>query len=161
MSIESITNFIQVSGRVASSGQPEERQFKEIALAGYKVVVNLAMANSENAIPEEGNMVAALKMTYIHIPVPFNAPDVDHLKNFIKIMNAISNQKVWVHCVVNYRVSAFLYQYQRLIHGDTAEVARKVMLPTWEPNEVWLNFLAISGDQVNINAEYNNDKKCK
>jgi len=148
MSIEAVTNFIQVSGLLASSGQPEDDQFKDIASAGYEVVVNLAMANSENAIPEEGNIVTALNMTYVHIPVPFEAPAVSHLKSFINVMDAIADKKVWVHCVVNYRVSAFLYQYQRLVHGATPETARKVMLSTWEPNEVWQRFMEITSEQV-------------
>jgi hypothetical protein len=37
-------------------------------------VINLAMPNSENAIPEEGYIVTARSMTYVHIPVPFDAP---------------------------------------------------------------------------------------
>jgi len=43
MSIEAITNYIKVSDRIASSGQPEEHQFKSIAEAKYQVVINLAM----------------------------------------------------------------------------------------------------------------------
>ena len=39
MPLEHILNFIQVSDRIASSGQPDEAQFKEIAVAGYEVVV--------------------------------------------------------------------------------------------------------------------------
>ena len=52
MSIEAMTNHIQVSDRIASSGQPEDHQFKTIAQAKYQVVINLAMPNSGNAIPE-------------------------------------------------------------------------------------------------------------
>ena len=67
MSIEDITNFIQVSNQIASSGQPDEHQFKMIAEGKYQVVINLAMPNSDGAIPEEGNIVTAHKMIYIHI----------------------------------------------------------------------------------------------
>jgi protein tyrosine phosphatase (PTP) superfamily phosphohydrolase (DUF442 family) len=148
MSIDEIRNYIQVSDRIASSGQPEDHQFKDIADAGYKVVINLAMPNSESAIPEEGNIVTSLKMTYVHIPVPFDAPDIVHLRDFIKVMHALSHQKVWIHCVANYRVSAFLYQYFRLVHGAQPEEARKVMLASWEPNEIWQKFLALSDEEV-------------
>ncbi len=148
MCIEDITNYIQVSDRIASSGQPNDHQFKNIADAKYQVVINLAMPNSDNAIPEEGNIVTAHKMAYVHIPVPFDAPNVDHLRKFIKVMAAFSDEKVWAHCVVNYRVSAFLYQYQRLVHGATPEQARKVMLPSWQPNDVWQRFMAISLEEI-------------
>jgi len=127
MSLDAITNHRRVSDRIAASGQPEEHQFKAIAKAGYQVVINLAMPNSENAIREEGNIVTAHKMTYVHIPVPFDAPDATHLRTFINTMDAFARQKVWVHCVLNYRVSAFLFQYRRLAcnaakSGNTARI---------------------------------------
>ena len=148
MSIEDITNYMQVSDRIASSGQPEEHQFKSIAHANYQVVINLAMPDSDYALPEEGNIVTAHKMIYVHLPVPFDSPSVDHLRSFIKIMLAFPIQKIWVHCVVNYRVSAFLFQYQRLVNGATKSEAMKVMLPSWQPDDVWKNFMALSNDDV-------------
>ena len=148
MSIEDIYNYIQVSARIASSGQPEDHQFKDIAEAGFEAVINLAMPNSDKAIPEEGNIVTSLKMTYVHIPVPFEAPGVSHLREFIKVMDAFSHRKVWVHCVFNYRVSAFLYQYERLVHGVQPQEAKKVMLPSWEPNDIWQGFMALSDGEV-------------
>lgn len=97
MGIEKITNFLQISDRIASSGQPEEHQFKNIADANYQVIINLAMPDSDNAAPEEGNIVTANKMTYAHIPVPFDAPNVNHLRMFIKIPSPFSKQRVLVH----------------------------------------------------------------
>ena len=143
MGMDDITNYLQISDRIASSGQPEEHQFKDIAKANYQAVINLAMPNSENAIPEEGNIVTAHKMVYVHIPVPFDAPTVEHVRQFIKIMNVFSEQKVWVHCALNYRVSAFLYHYQRL-QGATDEQASCAILPSWQPNEVWQRFMTLS-----------------
>jgi protein tyrosine phosphatase (PTP) superfamily phosphohydrolase (DUF442 family) len=153
MSIKKITNYIQVSKCIASSGQPTSEQFKDIAQNNYQVVINLAMPNSDQAIVEEGNIVAALDMVYIHIPVPFDAPTKNHLHKFIGIMEVFSSQKIWVHCVVNYRASAFLYQYQRLICGITSDDAKKIMLPSWKPNEVWQNFLEISNSDFKVNTK--------
>jgi protein tyrosine phosphatase (PTP) superfamily phosphohydrolase (DUF442 family) len=141
MGIEEIINYIRVSDRIASSGQPDEHQFRDIADAGYQVVLNLAMPNSDNAIPEEGNIVSAHEMVYVHIPVPFDSPNIDHLRMFIRVMNAFSDQRIWIHCVVNHRVSAFLYQYLRLVQGVTQAEAREVMLPTWKPDKVWQDFM--------------------
>ncbi|MES9942780.1 MAG: protein tyrosine phosphatase family protein [Candidatus Thiodiazotropha sp. 6PLUC2] len=143
MAIEDITNYIRVSERIASSGQPEEKQFKDIAQAGYQLVINLAMPNSDNAIPEEGYIVTARKMSYVHIPVPFDVPDIEHLRTFINIMESFSDKKIWIHCVVNKRVSAFLYQYYKSVHGYTHDQACRVMLPSWRPNDVWQQFMAL------------------
>ncbi|MCG8427713.1 MAG: protein tyrosine phosphatase family protein [Chromatiales bacterium] len=148
MSVESILNFIQVTDRLASSGQPEDGQFKLIAEAGYEVVINLAMPNSDNAIPEEGYLVTARKMRYIHIPVPFEAPNAGHLRDFIGVMDGLSRHKVWVHCVLNYRVSAFLYQYHRLMQGWSDEQAKGIMLHSWQPNQVWRDFMSLTADAI-------------
>ncbi|MCU7929728.1 MAG: protein tyrosine phosphatase family protein [Candidatus Thiodiazotropha sp. (ex Codakia rugifera)] len=145
-----ITNYILISDRIASSGQPEAHQFKLIAAAKYQVVINLAMPNSDHAVPDEGNIVTAHNMIYLHIPVPFDKPSVEHLKLFFKAMDLFKDRKIWVHCVVNYRVSAFLYQYRRLVQGSTHDEAKKVMLPAWEPNTIWQQFMALTVDELNV-----------
>lgn len=132
---------MQVSADIASSGQPTEEQFKFIAQQHYNVVINLAMPDSTNAIAEEGSIVAALGLHYEHIPVPFNAPASHHLKTFFDTMEAYVGQKIWVHCALNYRASAFLYLYQRCVKGNTHEQAKTVMLPTWKPDKVWSEFM--------------------
>jgi protein tyrosine phosphatase (PTP) superfamily phosphohydrolase (DUF442 family) len=144
MPLEDITNYIRVSDRIASSGQPKEHEFKDIAQAGFEVVINLAMPNSDNAIPEEGYIVTARKMHYIHIPVPFEAPQPEHIKDFIAVMDGFEQKKVWVHCVVNHRVSAFLFLYMRLVKNATREEASRVVLKSWKPNPVWADFMELS-----------------
>ncbi|MET0106548.1 MAG: protein tyrosine phosphatase family protein [Sedimenticola sp.] len=150
MSIEDITNYKAVSETLASSGQPEEMQFKDIAQAGFEVVINLAMPNSDNAIPEEGYIVTARKMMYVHLPVPFEAPTVEHLKSFFALLEALEGKKCWVHCVVNYRVSAFMYQYFRLVHKVSAEDAKKVIIAEWKPDQVWREFMALDERDVGL-----------
>ncbi len=148
MSLEEIANYREISERLASSGQPDEMQFKEIAAAGFEVVINLSMPNSDNAIPEEGYIVTARKMAYVHLAVPFEAPTVEHLRSFFALMQAFESKKCWVHCVVNYRVSAFLYQYFRLVRRVDEEQARKVVLEEWKPNAVWREFMDLEAKDV-------------
>lgn len=138
-----IINYMKVTNDIASSGQPVDFEFAAIARAGYDVVINLALPSSENAIPTEGYMVASNGMSYINIPVPFDAPTNFHLQSFIKIMDAFSDKKIWVHCVKNYRASAFLYHYLRISQGLLSIEAQKAILPTWEPNEVWQQFMKL------------------
>ena len=148
MNLAHILNYRRISDRIASSGQPEEHQFKYIAAAGYRAVINLAMPNSDNAIPEEGNIVTALQLLYVHIPVPFDAPGRFHLRTFFGVMEAFRDHRVWLHCVVNHRVSGFLYLYRRLVEGVNAEEAKAVMLPTWKPDDVWQEFMRVSQDEI-------------
>ena len=144
MTLENINNFIQVSENIASSGQPTRSQFQLIAEASYTTVINLAMPNSDRTIADEGHIVTTNGMNYIHIPVPFEAPTIDHLRYFMNCLKDLSNEKVWIHCVVNKRVSAFLYNYFRLHLGKSESEAKKVMLPNWQPNQVWQKFMAIA-----------------
>ena len=150
MSIEEITNYRRVSDTLASSGQPTEAQFKDIALAGFDVVINLAMPNSDDAIPEEGGIVTARKMTYVHLPVPFEAPTAEHLRSFFRLMAAFEGRRCWVHCVMNYRVSAFLYQYFRQVHQVDDDQARSIMIADWAPDEVWQAFMALERQDIGI-----------
>ena len=58
-------------------------QFKDIQAAGFDVVVNLAMPDSDNALTNEGAVVSENGMTYVHIPVPWDAPDANHIAQFL------------------------------------------------------------------------------
>jgi protein tyrosine phosphatase (PTP) superfamily phosphohydrolase (DUF442 family) len=148
MTPENITNYIRVSDRLSSSGQPDEDGFRCIAAAGFSAVINLAMPDSDRAIPEEGGIVTQLGMSYHHIPVPFDAPKSSHLTQFFGVMDALENDKVWVHCVVNYRVSAFLYLYRRW-KGLSEDEARLAMLPDWQPDSTWQRFITGQTDGNN------------
>lgn len=136
-----IENRIQMTDDIATSGQPTATQFALIARAGYDVVINLAMPDSDNAVPDEGSIVASHGMSYVHLPVPFDQPRSEHLRSFCRLMNAFSGKRIWVHCVVNYRVSAFMYLYLRRYKDYPEEQARSPMFDRWQPNETWRLFL--------------------
>ncbi len=143
--LQAITNYIQLTDRVGTSGQPSPEQFADIAAAGYGTVINLAMADSEHAVPSEGSIVAGLGMRYVHIPVPFDAPSAQDLEDFCGIMATLRTQKVWVHCAVNARVSAFMYQYLTQEKGFAPDDATTPLLTKWRPkmDRAWQEFMAI------------------
>lgn len=143
--MEQPPNFFQSTDRIATSGQPGRDQFAEIAGAGYRAVINLAMANSDHAIADEGAIVAGLGMNYFHVPVPFDRPSAEHLRTFIGVMRTLASDKVWVHCAVNARVSAFMYHYLRWELGYDEERATSPLLRGWQQqmDPVWQGFLAI------------------
>jgi len=150
MSVQQITNYRELSERLASSGQPEEIEFKDISAAGYEVVINLAMPNSDNAIPEEGQIVSARKMIYVHLPVPFENPTPSDLRVFLGLMETFSDKKCWVHCALNMRASAFLFQYYKLVLGVPLHEANKVLLPDWQPNDVWNRFMSLKAEDLGL-----------
>ena len=145
-----ILNHYDVTGNIASSGQPSAAQFKEIAAGGYQVVINLAMPDHENSIANEGSIVTSLGMTYIHIPVPFDAPTDDQLAVFSGYMDTLESKKVWVHCIVNARVSAFLFCYLQKNRGLSAEQSATPLLEQWLPqmDNVWKDFISKAPAQL-------------
>ena len=142
--LEDIYHFEAPTEWLGTSGQPTAEQFPLIAAAGYEAVVNLAMPDSDRAIPEEGSLVTSLGMSYVQIPVDFAAPTSTDLESFFGVLRAFEGRKVWVHCVVNARVSAFVFRYLTEVKGYEAEAASTQLLKRWRPemDEVWRRFLA-------------------
>jgi protein tyrosine phosphatase (PTP) superfamily phosphohydrolase (DUF442 family) len=148
--VQDITNFVQLTTDVGTGGQPSRDQFRDIADAGYGAVINLALPTSDHAIPDEGSVVTGFGMRYVHIPVDFGNPTVDDLKTFIGTMQALDGKRVFVHCVVNARVSAFMYLYLKHVRGMDDAAARSPVLERWQPqmDEIWQRFLATPREQI-------------
>ncbi len=148
--MDDILNFYQVTDKIASSGQPTAEQFAAIHAAGYSVIINLAMSDAMNAVAEEEATVRDLGMTHIHIPVPFDKPRASHLKAFIAVMDSFQDEKVFVHCALNMRVSAFLHQYLVLTKGWDSERASSPMLNDWRPkiDPAWQAILNLTADDL-------------
>jgi protein tyrosine phosphatase (PTP) superfamily phosphohydrolase (DUF442 family) len=152
MAIQDILNYVQLTPRIGTSGQPSAEQLKDIAAGGYRAVVNLALPTSDNALPDEGGHVTRLGLAYFQIPVRFDAPRVEELRTFVGLMRVLEDRPVWVHCAMNLRVSAFLYHYLRHDLGVPEAEARSPVLAKWEPrmDAVWRAFLALDPDELGL-----------
>lgn len=148
--VRDILNFHEMTDQIAIGGQPTVSQLAQVADAGYSVVVNLAMHDSDNAIPEEGSVTASLGMSYIHIPVPSDAPTSTHVRKFFNVMDAFEGEKVFVHCVVSGRVSAFINRYMMLRKGASAEQATSPLLQRWLPamEKPWTSIMKLELDDI-------------
>jgi hypothetical protein len=49
---------------------------------------------------------------------------------------------IGLHCAANMRVTAFLGLYRRLRDGWPEERAFALLRETWQPDEVWFEFIA-------------------
>ena len=142
--MNNINNYVWVSDEIATSGQPARGDFPGIADAGYSAVVNLATGTSPDAIPDEGEAASASGMTYYHIPVAWTAPEISDLDRFFSVMDSLRGGKVWVHCVLNMRASAFVYLYRLINLGVPEEEAIAPMNEVWEPDEIWRGFIELA-----------------
>jgi protein tyrosine phosphatase (PTP) superfamily phosphohydrolase (DUF442 family) len=138
-----VYNYREIDETLCTSGQPSVEQLGGIAAAGYKTIVNLALHDDPRySLPDEPGTVHALGLTYIHIPVQFAAPTEADLLAFFKAMDAHGDQKLWIHCAANLRVSAFLGLYRVIKQRWETEQAFELMRGLWQPNEVWTVFIA-------------------
>jgi protein tyrosine phosphatase (PTP) superfamily phosphohydrolase (DUF442 family) len=138
--LDQICNYLPI-GRIGTAGQPTAGQFAAIRAAGYRVVINLAMPDSTGALPNEADLVAEQGITYIHIPVVWEAPTLQDLERFFVVMDVHRAEKVFVHCALNWRVSAFTFLYRVLRLGVPQEEAMGTLLQIWQPNPVWRHFI--------------------
>jgi protein tyrosine phosphatase (PTP) superfamily phosphohydrolase (DUF442 family) len=142
MALDDIKNFIAVSDRLGTAGQPSEAQLRDVADAGYGVVVNLGLLDPRYCLADEAGTVRSLGLEYHHIPVDFNAPQAGELQRFFEVMDAARDLKVFVHCAANYRVSSFVALYGESRLGWSQAQADAHMRRVWEPNPTWVEFIA-------------------
>lgn len=140
--VENIYNFLQISNLIATSGQPTEEQFSVVKNSGYQVVINLGLISSSRALSNEKQLVNSLGMEYIHIPVIWDKPEITEFSQFVSVMQTNSDKKVFVHCIANKRVSAFMYLFRYLCQGMTQEDAEKDLHRIWIPNDIWQQFMS-------------------
>jgi protein tyrosine phosphatase (PTP) superfamily phosphohydrolase (DUF442 family) len=150
--VEDIDNFLQLSDRIATAGQPTLAQYPSIAAAGYRVVVNLALPDSPNALSDESQLASSLDLEYIQIPVRWDAPTLANFQEFVRVMALYENELVFIHCAANKRVAAFMYLYRQIVEGVDETIAQQDLAKIWTPNHLWQNFLdaTIDSDSVRL-----------
>jgi protein tyrosine phosphatase (PTP) superfamily phosphohydrolase (DUF442 family) len=138
-----IYNFRAVDESLITSGQPTVPQLQSVAESGFHTVINLALHDQPRySLPDETGTVTGLGMTYVHIPVHFEAPTETNLLAFFDAMEANRGKKLLVHCAANMRVSAFLGLYWAIRLGWPDERAFQLQRALWQPNDVWADFMA-------------------
>jgi len=145
-----IRNFVQLLPDIATSGQPSPEQFAIIAGQGYEVVINLGMPDHADALADEGSIVADLGMVYIHLPVRFDMPRPGQVKLFCNLLQTLRGRKLWVHCIMNFRVSAFMYHYLTKVEKWSPESSRSPVFEYWQPDETWQALLALGADELGL-----------
>jgi protein tyrosine phosphatase (PTP) superfamily phosphohydrolase (DUF442 family) len=146
--LESIRNFVQLTSNIGTAGQPQADQIKDIADAGYQAVINIAMPNHPDSFDNEDALVTSLGMHYYHIPVPFDAPKTEHVQQFCRLMQTLENQQVFVHCIMNYRVSAFMFHYLHHLKDYPVEQARSPMFERWQIEPQWQAIMELTADDL-------------
>ncbi|WFL78956.1 protein tyrosine phosphatase family protein [Altererythrobacter arenosus] len=128
-----IRNWQRRPDGITTSGKLEPGDPARLAAIGVQHVVNLALDEHPEALPGEAELLAAVGIGYTHIPVPFDAPTSEHVAR-LRDAIAAADGPIHVHCIMNYRVTAFMYLLD--LEGGTPEPeARGRMTAVWNPPE--------------------------
>jgi len=143
---DDIRNWQRRPDGITTSGKLEAHDPPRLAAIGVRHVVNLALGSHPEALPQEASLLAAEGIAYTHIPVPFDAPTPAHVAALAEALAAHPGPH-HVHCIMNWRVTAFLYLLDRA-GGVPEPEARARMAQVWNPLEdesapaVWRALLA-------------------
>jgi uncharacterized protein (TIGR01244 family) len=124
-------NWRRRSDGVTTSGRLEPDDPARLAAIGVRHVVNLALDDHPEALPDEAARLAAEGIGYTHIPVPFDAPTRAHVAELGRALADVDGP-VHVHCIMNWRVTAFFYLLDIEAGVPEAE-ARARMTAVWDP----------------------------
>ncbi len=80
-------------------------------------------------------------MSYVHIPVDFAQPKESDFEVFAGVLDAFRGRRVFIHCAMNMRVSAFVFLY-RVLRGEATQTeALRDLKAIWEPDGTWARFI--------------------
>ena len=130
---EDIFAWQRLSERLTTSGALQNHDPARLAEIGVRHVVYLAMGDHPEALPDAEDSFAAQGIRYTHIPIPFDAPEEAHYQAFAAALDG--DEPVHVHCIMNWRVSALCYRYNRDACGMPEAEARALMERQWSPEE--------------------------
>ncbi len=128
---QDIRGWQRLSADVTTSGKLDRADPARLGAIGVCHVINLALDDHPEALKDEAALMAAQGISYTHVPVPFDAPGEHHYAAFKKALTATPGP-FHVHCIMNYRVSAFFYRLN-CENGMAEGEARALMVRHWDP----------------------------
>jgi tyrosine-protein phosphatase SIW14 len=117
-----IDNFGQINARYYRGGQPDARDYADLAALGVQTIVNLT---SEDAQANEPELAKQNGLRYFQIPMTTRQPPTAaQLAEFMEIVDDPANQPVYVHCVGGrHRTGVMTAVYRMTEDGWTADQA--------------------------------------
>lgn len=141
-----IRGWQRLDAQTTTSGKLAESDVARLASIGVQHVINLALDDHPEALADEGVKLSSAGIRYTHIPVPFDAPEDRHYAAFCDALT--DGETTHVHCIMNWRVSAFFYRLNRE-RGMEEASAKALLHQQWAPEKsddprarVWAEFIA-------------------
>ena len=105
-------NVVIISPTLVTAGQPTRESLQRLKAEGYVAVISLAPGDTADAVKDQAEILAAQGIEFVHIPIPWQAPEAKHLQATAAALNRLQGQKVLLHCQMNMRASALAFLYR-------------------------------------------------
>ncbi len=142
MSLHEIINVRLLSPTLLLGGQPTEDELRAVADADYTHVINLGLLDPNYCLADEAGLARQLGMSYSHIPVDFAHPRLEELETFASDLSAHAHERLFIHCAMNFRASAFTALFLERHRGWERAAADALIHDVWEPYGAWPAFIA-------------------
>jgi protein tyrosine phosphatase (PTP) superfamily phosphohydrolase (DUF442 family) len=141
-------NVVVVTPNLVTAGQPDRESLLKLKAEGYAAVISLAPGNTADAVTDEGEILKAQGIEYVHVPIPWQSPETSHLEATAAALNRYKGRKVLVHCQMNMRASAVTFLYRVIYAKDDPAAAWADVKKVWTPKDQWAKFV---DDQLRVN----------
>src|SRR5262245_18762559 len=150
MSAEEIYNYIKVNEETITSGQPTEAQLRAVAAEGFTTVINLAPIEPPYSLADTAGLVRTIGLAYYNIPVEWENPRAQDFEAFEQTIVQLPEGKTLIHCIANFRVTAFysLYAQKHLGWSEVQADAFRAKIWARNDNPVWEQFIARMKRQI-------------
>lgn len=146
-------NVVPISAKLVTSGQPSAQALAGLGQLGFQAVIYLAPGGVPDAVKNESELLSAQGIEYIHIPIPFNAPEEQHAQAVSAALQRLQDKRVLVHCQVNMRASSMVFLH-RVLHGrEEPALAYEAVARVWSPGGAWRRLLVEQLGRYRINFE--------
>ena len=134
-------NVVVISPTLVTAGQPTRESLQGLKAEGYQAVIYLAPGDSRDAVPDEAEILKSQGIEFVHVPIPWQAPEAKHLEATAAALNRLQGQKVLVHCQMNMRASAVTFLYRTVYAKEDPATAWADVKKLWTPKDQWAKFI--------------------
>lgn len=146
-----IYNYLRLSSRIDTAGQPLEDEIPMIIENGTEVVISLVPEGVSDEVPSEQTLFEQNSIVFKRIPVQWESPEKENFQTFLSIMDRYKDKQMFIHCQANMRVSVFMALYHIIVKGWQVQDAMVEVRKIWNPDDIWQAFFEqiLSDHQVN------------
>ena len=141
-------NVVVVSPLLVTAGQPDRASLQRLKAEGYDAVISFAPGNTADAVLDEAEILRAQGVEFVHVPIPWAAPEAKHLEATAEAMRRLKGKKVLIHCQMNMRASAVTFLYRTIHAKEDPAVAWADVKKTWTPKDQWATYVE---EQLRLN----------